>query len=136
MSLKVADVSMPADDTASKIDLTLKTLAEGAGYSVRKLLNSPMLDLLPEDWSQPTKAAACEELIRKYAPSISRDNYAAVVVAALDLHSEYELTTLTERLVAFRQRWEQEHPSTSQRIDLDDRKQTWSATRKWWDAGR
>jgi hypothetical protein len=132
-------MNTPSDDTAIKIDRTLKTLAEGTGYSFPKLINSPMLDLLPEAWSPERKAAACDELIRQYAPSISRRNHAAAVEAALDLRSEYQLPTLKSRLIAFRRRWEREHPSTPPRpnqVNLDDENQTWGATRKWWDGGR
>jgi len=136
MSLKVAAVSTPADDTASKIDSTLKALAEGSGYSVRKLLNSHMLDLLPEDWPKATRAAACEELIRQCTREITRENHAAAVEAALDLHAEYLLPTLTARLIAFRKRWHKRHPDDPPRIDLSDDERTWGDTRKWWLEGK
>jgi hypothetical protein len=129
-------MTTPADDAAEKIKQTLTSLAEGSGYSARKLFNAPILELLPENWPQLMRAASCDELIREYAPRAGKDNYAAAVQAALNLRGEYETVTLKDRLVEFRRRWHQERAVPKSRVDLDDREHTWDATRKWWDEGR
>jgi hypothetical protein len=125
-----------SDNAGEKINQTLINLADGPGYSVRKLLDTPMLELLPTAWGQLKRAAACDELIREYAPRISRDNHAAAVQAALNLQNDYETSKLRSRLVEFRRRWHSENPSFPLKIDLADDIRTWDSTRKWWDAGK
>jgi hypothetical protein len=129
-------MATPSDDAREKINQTLIKLADGSGYHVRKMLNARMLELLPADWDQLKRAAACDELIRQYTPRIPRDNHAAAVQAALNLQNEYETSWLTPRLVEFRRRWHSEDESRPLKIDLADDNRTWDSTRKWWDAGK
>ena len=129
-------MATPSDDAREKINQTLINLADGPGYHPRKMLDAPMIELLPKDWDQLKQAAACDELIRQYAPRIRRENHAAAVRAALNLQNNYEKSSLTLRLIEFRHRWHSENESSPLKIDLSDDNRTWDSTRKWWDAGK
>jgi hypothetical protein len=124
------------DDTKEIIKKTLIGLADGTGYDPRKLFSVPMLDLLPSDWDQLTRAASCDELIREYEPRVKNQNHAAALQAALDIEHTYASEKLKDRLVAFRLLWHQEHPEFPLEIDLSNHKSTYESTRKWWEAGR
>jgi hypothetical protein len=123
-------------DDEEKIWNSITNLAEGPGYSVRRLLTTPMLELFPQDWDQLMQVASCDELVREYAPRAGTDRYAAAVEAALNLHEEFSTAKPSDRLAEFRRRWHQEHPLPPPRVDLSDDKRTWDSTRKWWDAGK
>lgn len=128
--------TVTADEDEITIRQTLGNLAFGSGYSAARLVDSPMSELLPPDWSSIKRAAACDELIRRYMPLIDPPNYAAALAAALDINRDYDLQLLNQRLVAFRKRWHQEHPDYPLRVNLEHYEQTYDSTRKWWEGAR
>lgn len=128
--------TVTANEDEITIRRTLGNLAFGSGYSAARLVDSPMSELLPPDWSSIKRAAACDELIRRYMPLIDPPNYAAALAAALDINHDYDLQLLNQRLVTFRRRWHQEHPDYRLEVNLEHYKQTYDSTRKWWEGAR
>ena len=129
-------MSTAATDLATKITDTLTALARGHGYDGARLVQAPMLDLLPARWSDIERAAACDDLIRRFAPLIQQANHAAAVAAALNLDGEYHLPTVKARLLAFRRRWHQVPEHGKPKIDLADDVSTYDSTNQWWMAGK
>jgi hypothetical protein len=123
----------------SPIAKTFTVLAHGYGYDSARLVQAPILDLLPDGlWPDDIerRAAACDDLIRRFAPHIKPEHYAAALAAALNLHDEYQLGTIRARLLAFRRRWHQEHPDEPLKIDLAKDKPTFDSTNQWWKHGK